>query len=338
MGNRSSTASRSIKLRWANSRRRAALVIVAAGLFAAGCGTTSVKMMVVRPALINARPWGGTVSVQGVAAAHPDYIHVAGQIRQELKQRIVNGYGNVVALKQYGGGLQVSGRLERYDITLEVQSRQTTCSDTIRVRQGGKSVSQRVSRPCVMKQHRWRAHVDVLMRVTSNNGQVLFLRHLTETRTGSTVERRAVAPMPDSHRILQGLRNLIVTRMAQVIVPHRVRVTATLYDCPQPAEGTCNRAVANLAKSRYDAALAEYDRALAQLQKAPGVERSDIAKVHWNKAIVCRYGRRFDAALNELDSALRLDPGNSRYQRERANVQADRDRHSRLIDQGLGAP
>jgi len=134
------------------------------------------------------------------------------------------------------------------------------------------------------------------------------------------------------------MRQRVVQRMAHVVVPYRTRVTATLYDCDPPAEQFCKAGVANLARSRYDAALADYDRAMAALKRVKTAKRGDVAEIHWNKAIIYKYSRRFQQALAELDAALALDPGNGTYIRERKAVFDERARHSQLIEQGLGAP
>ena len=302
----------------------------------AGCGTTTVRMKVVRPAVINARPYGGMVTVQGIAAGHPDWIHVAAQLRQELKQQILGGFGGVVKLTEYGGGLMITGRLQEYGMVLTPERREATCADNVRDPESG--ITRVVNQPCVMRRNAWSARVTVLMKVTTSTGQVLFLRRIIESSSGRTVERRGGAPLPDSHRILQRLRALVAARMAHIVVPHRATVSAVLYDCPKLAEAACQRGAANLARSRYDEAIAEYDRALIQLTGKPEITRDDLAKVHWNKAIVFKYSRRFDEALAALDQALGLDPGNGTYQRQRREVVRARDQHVQLIEQGLGGP
>ena len=303
----------------------------------AGCGTTAVSMVVVRPATINARPHGGTVTVQRVDHADPRYRFVAGQIGQELKRQILESVGSVVRLREYGGGLVVKPLIERYDTQLEQRKRTAKCTDEVKVTKGGVETTAKVRRDCIKRSLRWRAQVAVVMKVESARGEVLFWRRIVEEDDGSTSEVRDRSPTPPSlHSELRRLRRKVVERMAQVVAPYRERVTASFYDCPKPAEKVCAAAVRSFAKSMYDDALEGYDRAMESLEKHPNGSAKVRAKVHANRALVYRYSRRFDAAVRELRRASELDPSTSRYRNELERVEKSRNEHNNLVEQGLG--
>lgn len=313
------------------------LAFVAFALVLSGCGTSSVRLMVVRPAVINAQPHGGLVTVGGLAAAHPAMMPAVGHLRTELKRQIVNSYKRVVRLTEYGGGLNIDGRLEDHGIVLTAEQRSSNCNVRVKKNVGGKVVTQSVSRPCVLRRTKWRSRVAVVMRVTNKEQVVLYLQRLVDTSNGQTPEHQGRAPLPDRNAILHAARLRMARKMAHIVVPHRVQVTATMHHCPGAAEKICEAAVAAFASSRYDAALMKYDRALEILRKSPDVSGEDIGEVHYNKSQVFKYSRRFDQAYGELELALKADPGNSAYQREFEAVTRERDRHHALVDQGLGA-
>ena len=95
--------------------------------------------------------------------------------------------------------------------------------------------------------------------------------------------------------------------------------------------------MAAFAQSNYAGAVATYDQALAIMRRDPEVSPAQLALVHLNKATVFKYSRQFEQAIASLTKGAQLDPRNSDIARERQDVERARDRHSRLIDQGLGA-
>ncbi len=322
--------------RKASNRILSAVALSLAGVLA-GCGTTAVSMVVVRPATINARPHGGTVTVQRVDHVDSRYRFVAGQVGQELKRQILEGVGSVVRLRDYGGGLVVKAIVERYDTQLEQRKRTGRCTDEVKVTKGGVETTTKVRRDCIKRWLRWQAQVAVVMKVESARGEVLYWRRIAEEDDGSTSEVRDRPPTPPSlHVELRRLRRKVVERMAQVVAPYRERVTASFYDCPKPAEKVCAAAVRSFGKSMYEDAIDGYDRAMSLLDKHPNGTAKVRAKIHANRALVYRYSRRFDAAAKELARASELDPSTSRYRKELDRVEKSRNEHNTLVEQGLG--
>ena len=308
------------------------------GVAASGCGTTSVSMVVVRPAVINAQPFGGTVSVAGFAAPRPDFAAVAGQLQQEVQRELLAGVGGVVRVVSYGGGLSVSGRVRDYSMTLHEERKQRRCRKQVvdSAGAGEEKPVKTVDGVCIYRRLRWQARVAVLVRIQASTGQLIYLREVVERRSGRTVEVKDRAPRPPSAHIeLRRLRRRIAQRIAHLVVPYRTRVTARMNDCEGAAESLCDSGARAMSQSRYRAAIAAYKQALAVLQRTPGTSPADLAEVHWNLAQVNKYARRYDAAVAELQEARRLDPGHSQYLNELNAVQAARQAHRQLIDQGL---
>ncbi len=314
----------------------ASIVVLIAG-FMVGCNTSTVRLMVVRPALVNAQQHGGTVTVGPMVVTQPDMVAAVHDLRTMLQQRIINSFGRVVRLHEHGGGLTISGVMEAHGVTEEVGQRDSKCRTKVSKTVGELTTTEEVMRPCVMKRSVWNSRVAMVVRVTARSGQVLFLQRMVDTANGRTPEARNAAPRPNYDIIMRSARARLATRIARIVVPHRVQVSARLYDCPGRAEPICARAVAAFARSDYDGALMKYDRALATMGQNPKIRPVQRAQVHYNKALVFKYSRRFNEALTELANASRFDPNNGEYVRERERVERERDRHLRLIDQGLGA-
>jgi hypothetical protein len=314
------------------STSRVLLIVVAS--CAAACGRSHVSMLVVQPALINARPYGGTVSVAGFAATSPAFAEVAMAYKRELEQAIMASPGGAVKLAQYGGGLQVAGEVRDYSLHLDERSRIAKCSDSVVVSQAGGSKSETVMRDCVYHRYDWTARAWVDLRVTAGQGQVLYVGPVGAEKSGKTSEERGRLPLlPNGAVILNDLRAVVVQRMAEIVAPTHVRVTASLFDCAKPAHETCDAGVAQLAKSNYAGAHAAFSDAIKELEGARA-PKEEVAKAYFNRAVVSQYARWFDGAVADYKQAHALDD-DSEYLAGLREVEAARARHQTLMDQGL---
>lgn len=317
-----------------NLRQVIKCVMTIALLLAAACGTSSVQMVVVRPAVINARPYGGSVSIAGFQPLRPEFYEVASQFHQELAAAVINSVGGVVQLRD-SGGLIASGQIRDYSVQLTERQRIQQCTDRQQVTQSGVTTTQNVQHSCTYYWLDWHAHVAVTFRVTSSQGQTLYWRNHFAERRGTTSQVRDNTPIaPFAPPILRELRAQVVEQLAAVIVPHRVRVTATFYDCKPPAEDACAQGVKFMAASNYDAALAAYSDAIARITAAK-LPPAELAKAYYDRGLVFEYSRRFDEAIADYKYAITLDDS-SAYRNALASVERERTNHNQLIDQGLG--
>ena len=302
-------------------------------VFGAGCsGATTVPVEVVRPPLIDARAHGGTLTVEGFVPGLPDFQEVAGQLGKELATRIAESGRGQVQLRPSGGGLVISGRLERYDSHLEQRSKQGQCD----VRFNDGEVQRMERRPCTQSWTDWTANVSVILKVRDATGVVLYHRRIEELERDSTgVVQDAVPTPPNLHATLRQLRHRVIERMARVVVPHRVEASATFYGCPEAAAASCKQAVAQFAASRLDEALASYEQAEKALRASGTDTNTSLADLAWNRAMVARYARRFDRAIEELEKARRLDAERQRFKVELTVLQAEERDQATLIEPGL---
>lgn len=313
--------------------KRTKLLLAVALLVAGGCGgTTTAPMEVTRPALINAGDHGGTLTVLAFVPGLPDYREVTGQVQRELASRITaNGRGQV-HLRPSGGGLVVSGRVERYESHMERRSKQGQCD----VRFDNGEVQRMERRPCTQAWMDWTANVSVILKVSDSAGKVLYHRRIEEMERDSTgVVQDAMPTPPNLHGTLRQLRHRVIERMARVVVPHRVEVSATFYGCAEAAKPMCKQALAHFNASRLDQALAAYGQAEQALRASGQATNAELADLAWNRAMVARYARRFKQAIDELEKARRLDAERQRFKVELTVLQAEERDQATLIEPGL---
>jgi hypothetical protein len=316
-------------------RLAAPLWLLVSLLGCAACGTSTVNLMVVRPAVINARPYGDTITVAGFQALRPEFAMPAEALRMDLSQRVIASVGGVVRLMEQGGGLIASGAVLEHGMIYVERTRVARCTETVRHDDNGVITTEQVQQDCPYRRLDWTARVTVHLRVTTPAGQVLYLRRHAADRHGTTQEVRGAAPIPpDSSTILAELRAEVADQMAGVLVPHRERVQTTFYDCDEPAKAACEAGVRLFANSNYDGAVAAFTDAIDKLTRA-GTPNDQQAKAWWDRSVVYQFSRRFDLALTDLQKSCQLDPRGA-CEVQRHSVEHERAVHAQLVDEGLG--
>jgi tetratricopeptide (TPR) repeat protein len=303
-------------------------------LTATACGTSTVNLTVVRPAAINARAYGGTVTVPAVLPMRPDLNLAAGQLRHEIAVRIQNGLGGTVRLMEVGGGVHVYARLDDYSENLQSRSRADSCKDTVKEVKDGKTTFKEASVPCTWRWHEWTARVSVMTQISTATGEMLALRPVTRQATGRTTEvREGQVPLPNLHAVLQGLRQEVADEIAWLVVPHSERLNVKFYDCDEPAKAVCEVALRQLADGQHDASVASFTQALQALEnaRAPATERAEVL---WNRGLVFKYAHRYDEARADLIRAHELDPS-MEYAAQIEEIERARGNHHQLLEQGL---
>lgn len=299
------------------------------------CGTSTVSMMVVRPAVLNAGPYGGTVTVAGFQAFRPDLSMPAEALRMDVAQRVRQSIGGVVRLQDQGGGLVVSGVMLDHGVVYVERNRAGKCTETVTVVRDGVRSQQAVERACVYHWYDWTARVAVHLRVTDAQGQVMYLRAHSADRRGNTWERKDVPNPPDDPTaVLAALRAEVAEQLAAVVAPHRVRVDAIFHDCDEPARQACEAGVKLFAASDYEGAIRAFTDAIDRLVRANAAVDSQ-AKAWWDRGIVNQYSRHFDEALADFRKSCALDSRGS-CGNQMASVETERNAHARLVDEGLG--
>lgn len=305
---------------------------------AAGCGTSTLSLVLVRPAVVNARPYGGSVTVAGFRAMRPELVFAAEALRQDVLQQARAGVGGVVQVVDAGGGLVASGELVHYDVVATERTRASKCAQQVVTIKNNTRVTETQQLPCTYFAYDWRATVRANLRVASSQGQVVYYRGHFAERSGSTGETVGRPVMPPDINSLAGvlteLRAKVADEMGGVLVPHRVRVNAAFFDCAKPADGICAAGMQAMINNNYDGAAQAFTDAHAQLLQARA-DTNEVSKPLWNRALVYKYSRQFDKALLDLRESCRIESRmacNSAMQ----DVEAERAQHEKLVDEGLG--
>ncbi len=309
------------------------LAISAFMSLATACGTSTVQMVVVRPAMINARPYGDTVSVLGFQSPMPFLQGAAEALRMDVEQRIVASPGGVVRLMQGPAGLQVSGSLLEHGVTSFVHDRPAQCTDNVTVVQNGVKTQQSVTRNCVYRRIDWRVRVVAHVRVSTAQGQLIYLRSHMAEESGVTSEQVDIEPsLPYLEGKLSMLRARVAEQIAAVVAPHRDRVDVVFFDCEEPAKQACAAGVQQFAASQYDQAEGAFTDAIGRLGNS---KPADQAEAYWNRGLVYQFSRRFDQAMADFRKSCELE-SRMACDRQMQSVEMERGLHDKLIDEGLG--
>ena len=191
-----------VTLRHRSARWWLVLLTAAAAVLPA-CGTSTVQMVVARPAVINARAYGGTVTIGAWIPAYADYAEVAGQLRQEIAERVLNSVAGSVRLMDYGGGLVVTGRVDEYSMNLRELVRTEPCHKPAPppppAAEGEAPAAKvrpqaMVNSTCTWRWYEWQARMAVEAKVTTASGEVLLWRPIVAQRQGKTYEGKDYVP------------------------------------------------------------------------------------------------------------------------------------------------
>jgi hypothetical protein len=303
---------------------------------ASACARRAAELSVVRPAVINAAPFGNRYEVREfdgdpVASAY---------IGRALRARIVQSLNRSIVLVEQGGGLAISGSIGRLEYGEREERARATCSRTEGTsntqrtdtsfswgqaasgsRTEGTSNTQRtVSYECTRPVRVGTLAALVEFRVTvTGSGEVIFARSFETSRT-ARIEGLpgAVSVSPNEGTIDAGaLRDdaleELVERFSRVILPWRQTVEVTFETCDGDAR--CDQGYQAVQAQRLDVADALFTRVLEADRGAVAAEqRTRIADAYYNRAMVRMIQGQFGPAFMDLQRALQLDPQRELFQ------------------------
>lgn len=298
----------------------ASLALAISALACASCGP-SATISVLRPAQLNARPYGGTMTVQNFAG----HQRAAKAVVNDLRRRISSTESRFVRYVRNDAGLLIHGDITDYTYRERVERRSETCDHAVGV---GRYRSP-VSNLCYRYIRIGQAHVAIRFRVTeTKNGRLLTELLLEDSFTETTEQENTRPPPIDGEILLEQLREDITARFAKVILPWRESVRVRFARCRHTRE-LCKAATKAAREGNYRRAKRLFRRSLKrhrQLEVAP----RQIARLYWNLSLVHQFSAEFELAHRALDRAIRLDPRNDRYRRERSKLERLEREHSEL--------
>ncbi len=302
------------------SRAAAVLTIIAA----AGCAPT-LNVAVLRPAQVNVRQYGGTITVVPFAGDTEGARTFTGDLIRRISQR----GGGVVSHVPRGGAVIVQGTVTDYD-AIETSHRQLVpCT-----RSHMAGMSQARSTTCTRYRREVRARVAVFFEVlVSATNERLATMTLTDEMVRSTQSEYGSPSAIDRWEMLDRLRARIIARFARVILPWRQTVRVRLGRCGE-ARDRCAEGIEALRAGAFERAADIFELAVRQLRRSGEPDHEHLADAYWNLGLAREFAGDFQAATRAIRRARRLAPDDRDYRRELRNIERLRAEREELIRQG----
>ncbi len=295
-----------------------------------GCGARA-RFSVLRPAMLNAREFGGSMAV-GMFEGHP----MAGAaVAQDLRQRIITAEGNPVTLVEGTGGLVIHGAVPAYSYSEQIRESSGTCYRNVTDSNGN---NRRVSYPCTTYTRIGTATVAIAFNITVGpTGQTIFAHTYTDTATARRSETGSRPPTINGGAMLDRIRSRLTADFARVILPWREVVRVTFGRCGD-ARSICENGIAAVRSGDFPAAIASFQQAIQNIEAQSETNAAHLAEAYWNLGLAHEYSGDFPAALEAINRAIQLSPGSANYTEELQNVQQMAEDAQRLAEQGVTAP
>ncbi len=306
--------------------------------FAAGCTSRTAQLEVIRPAMLNAAPFGNTFEVREFQG-DPG---VSIQLQTMLRSRISSSLNHAIALVPANGGLVIRGTILRYDFHVEEQRANETCSHTETVNGTQRSVNH----ACVVITITGIASATVNYSVVvAATNQIIFSREYPMQSRGTM--RRKEGPYPADNVILgqldqPGLMGDALTQtvdqFARVILPWSDTVEVSFEGCAGDAR--CNQAYEAVQAQRLEVA-EQILTAVTGPDGAPVTEtdRNRVSEAVYNRAMVRMLRGTYGGAFMDLQRAIELRPDKEDWRgRFQALEQLARDQDALRAQQGLPPP
>ena len=293
-------------------------------LTALGCGS-SVTISVPRPAQINARAHGGTLSVVPFGG-HPEGARVVTQALIERARRVDD---RVLIYARNGGNLIIQGSVIDFEHAETMRRTPTACprtSTAIRVGMG---------RSCYSRERRVTAFATIFFEVIDRrSGERLMTATLTDSQS-RTQRSLHSSPTGEGRLMLSALTEGLIERFARVIFPWREEVRVRFGRCGE-ARALCDEGVQAMSVGSYGLAARAFGRAVRRLRQdgAQGRNRA-LAQAYWNLGLAREYAGDFERAVRAIRRARRHDPRNDDYRRELRNIRRMEEDREELLRQGL---
>lgn len=305
---------------------KATMIVLVAAMMG-GC-TAGAQLSVLRPAVLNARQFGGTMSV-GPFDGHP---MAAAAIAQDLRQRIMTAEGSPVTLVEGAGALVITGSVIDYSYSERMEQDRETCS---RTETNANGESRRIEYACIEYTRRGHAHVAIAFNVTvSATGQTIIAStyedQASRTRTATDEQPAHI----DGAGLLARLRDGLVEQFARVILPWRETVRVRLGRCGD-ARQHCDPGIQAFRASDFHTAAAAFQRAVTQLEGMEEPPADDLADAWWNLALSLEYSGDWGRAEQAIGEAARYEPDNEAFAQELQNVRRMAEEARRLNEQGV---
>ncbi|MFO0559099.1 MAG: hypothetical protein U0269_13880 [Polyangiales bacterium] len=316
-------------------RRLISWALLGASLLPTQACYRTAQLDVVRPALINAAPFGNSYEVR---PSEGD-VQAGEQIRSGLRARIVASLNRGITLVEANGGLAVQANIRRLEYAEHDARTEARCSHSETV--DGQQVQR--EHPCTNIARTGELQAQVEFRViVSATQHVLFSRTYESAR--STVVRGREGPYPADRVALSVIdpRPLraqaiddVVASFAPVILPWMDTVELNFEGCDGDAR--CTRAYELVQQRNLEGA----EQLVTQVAGADGAQipqgqRVRVGEALYNRAMIRMLRGVYGGAFIDLQRAIELVPDREGFrQRSRQLEQLARDQDSLREQQGV---
>ncbi len=281
-------------------------VLLATTMASQACYRTA-QLDVVRPAMINAAPYGNTYEVRNVDGDP----QAAEHIRSELRARIVASLNRGLSLAETNGALALVGNIRRLEYSENDTRTDATCSHTETV--DGRE--ERRENPCVNVARNGEVQAQIEFRVfVVATQQVLFTRTYDATRSTRVNGREgpyrtdniALRPI-DQGPLRNGAIDEIVGRFARVILPWMDTVELNFEGCDGDAR--CGQAYEAVQQRNLEGAERLVTAVVGQDgATVPDAQRARVGEALYNRAMIRMIRGLYGGAFIDLQRAIELLP------------------------------
>lgn len=299
------------------------LLALFAVLALSACGARA-RFEIVRPALLDASPFGNTFTVQPLSGVDPG---AAYRVQALLEQRIQSSLNPSIRMMAGGGGVIVGGQILDHSYGETFQQQMQTCYRTEYYRDArGQSQSRSVPYQCMQVTRTGTAHSAIRLTVMiASSGQLIWDRVYEGSRQAQTSATNGTPAGIDAGSMLTDLVDTAVAEFSPVILPWPDQVEVPFTDCGR-ADG-CDRAWAAVQASDLPGAEAIYTQILGPYDTTATttVDEEDneiVADTLFNRGIVRAYSGSYELGIADLQRAIAIRPQESDWARELATIEA----------------
>ena len=320
-------------------RSMALRLTLALGVLAGMTGCVSrARFDIVRPAMLDASPFGNTFSVQPFGGDQ----RAAYRIQTELEQRINSSLNPAIRLLAGGGGVIVGGGVLDHTYQEGISSNPSTCyrSENYRL-PNGQIASRSVPYPCVQFTRTGQAHSAVRFTIAiASTGQIVYDRMFEDSQTRQTTATNGQPAYIDGNGLLDSMVMQSVNHFARVILPWPDSVVVTFTDCGGAEH--CSDAFQAVRANDLFAAERIYTQILGPYAESTAtVEPNDldiVAQTLFNRGIVRSYTGSYELGMQDLQRALELQPDHDDWRAELSQIETLATEQDRLRQQMQAGP
>lgn len=308
------------RMRNLSSGRAAALLFT---LFALSACGARARFEIVRPALLDASPFGNSFSVQPFQGVD---VNAAYRAQALLEQRITASLNPSHRLMMGGGGVIIGGQVLTHDYREEMRQQDQTCSRSVNyVDANGRTQSRSESYRCTQYTRYGTARSAIRFTVAiANTGQIVWDRVYDDARDAQTSATNQTPDGINAGGMLDAMVQNAVSEFSTVILPWPDTVEVAFSDCGggegcDDAWGLVRSGDLAGAEVIYTRILGPYDDVSAAVNPE---DNEIVADTLFNRGVVRAYTGSYELGMADIQRAVSLRPEEDSWAPELARIEA----------------